>query len=38
MATILILTLVLAIIPIASLRFGANSRDMRPSHLRSIVS
>ena len=38
MATILILTIVLAIIPVASVRFGADSRDMRQSHLRSLVS
>lgn len=38
MATILILTVVLAIIPAASLRFGIDSRDMRRSEPRSLLS
>ena len=36
MATILILTVVLAIIPAASVRFGVDSRDLRKH--RSLVS
>jgi hypothetical protein len=37
MATILILTIVLAIIPAASVRFGVDSRDLMNADLRPLV-
>ena len=38
MNTLFILTIVLAIIPAASVWFGADSRNMRKSDVRSLVT
>ena len=38
MNTLFILTIVLGIIPVASVWFGADSRDMRKSDVRSLVT
>jgi hypothetical protein len=38
MATLFILTVVFAIIPAASVWFGADSRDLQHADLRSLVS
>ena len=38
MTTLFILTVVLGIIPAASIKFGVDSRDLRKSDVRSLVS